>query len=597
MKQPTTATNDSAAPPPERKIYIPPSRRNPPEKSTVDSTVESKGFSQPTRTMGGDEPRKYSGGQRRDRDWGSSFGDFRQRDSRSVPSLWATRGDRRYYKEDELKVFDSVKTRTQAGINFGSYDNIPVQLTGRQSTTLQPVEDFESGIHEMLMPNVRRVNYTKPTPIQKHSISVILAGRDLMACAQTGSGKTAAFLLPIVTRMLNTGPPDAVVPSGTYSMKFALPVCLVLSPTRELAVQTYTEARKFIFNTGVRCVCLYGGNEVYKQLIDLDRGCDICVATPGRLSDLIDRRKVGLHCVAYLVLDEADRMLDMGFAPQIRAIVDHSHMPKTSRQTVMFSATFPKEIQQLAKDFLNDYIYLAVGRVGSTNEFIRQRLVYADQDQKPKYLIKLLRESGQGLVLIFVETKRRADMIEGMLLREDFRAVNIHGDRSQQDREEALRLFKSGERPILVATDVAARGLDINNITHVINCDLPTNIDDYVHRIGRTGRAGNVGIATSLVNEANRPILKDLLALLQESNQEVPSWFQKLVSSMAFSSGTQYSRRGGGQGGKYSRSFGSRDVRGNTETATYNHGNRFKSHGNQPAAPKSNFTEFEDDWW
>ncbi|XP_955172.1 DEAD-box family (RNA) helicase, putative [Theileria annulata] len=522
--------------------------------------------------------------------------------SGKVPTLWAIRGDRRYYEEKESEVFEP-KNRMSTGINFNSYDNIPVQMTGHESGSIKPIEEFDTSVHSKLVPNIRKVNYTKPTPIQRHSIPVILAGRDLMACAQTGSGKTAAFLLPIVTSMLRTGPPKQPSLGPLYNSRVALPVCLVLSPTRELAVQTYTESRKFNFGTGIRTVVLYGGSEVRRQLIELERGCDICVATPGRLTDLVERRKIVFSCIKYLVLDEADRMLDMGFSPQIKSILSHPTMTsnvdnsdrvrggsdsrvssirgegrstkdsvrdsmetplgvkedpfgaggttslggadtvtgdtvkekKILRQTVMFSATFPKEIQQLAREFLNDYIYLAVGRVGSTNEFIKQRLLYADQDQKIKYLIKLLKDNTNlgGLVLIFVETKKRADLIEGYLLSENFKAVNIHGDRSQEDREKALSLFKAGVRPIMVATDVAARGLDISNITHVINCDLPTNIDDYVHRIGRTGRAGNIGIATSLVNESNRPILKDLLLLLQESNQEIPIWFKKLVNTIS----------------------------------------------------------------
>lgn len=251
-------------------------------------------------------------------------------------------------------------------------------------------------------------------------------------------------------------------------------------------------------------------------------------------------------------------MLDMGFLPQIRSIVDDFDLPpcppppgvrteegpQQGRQTIMFSATFPKEIQMLAKDFMQDYIYLAVGRVGSTNEFIRQRLLYADEDQKIKLLVNLLRETEKGLVIVFVETKKKADMIEDYLLHDDFPAISIHGDRTQEEREDALRHFKSGKRPILVATDVAARGLDISNVKHVINYDLPSNIDDYVHRIGRTGRAGNLGLATSFVNEQNRPILRDLLHLLEESNQEVPSFLHPLVVSC-----TSSSMRLGGRGG------------------------------------------------
>ncbi|EDO05781.1 DEAD/DEAH box helicase family protein [Babesia bovis T2Bo] len=603
-------TEADGAPKPTKSVYVPPSRRNKVDGSGSNSSAFSMGSRGPPRPVRnfnddgrrnildssglGDNSNQYP---RRERFGERSFAG--NRDHGSYPSPWATRDGRRYIRESEKEVFGEMDTCTHAGINFGSYENIPVEITGNQSQSIKPVEDFENGIHELLMVNILRVNYTKPTPIQKHSIPVIMAGRDLMACAQTGSGKTAAFLLPICTAMLKTGPPASRPMQSSYHSRQALPVCLVLSPTRELAMQTFTEARKFIYNTGIRAVVLYGGGEVRRQLYELERGCDICVATPGRLTDILERNRIGLHCVSYLVLDEADRMLDMGFAPQIRQVVEHSSMPQEGRQTVMFSATFPKEIQQLARDFLRDYLYLAVGRVGSTNEFIRQRLLYADQEQKLHYLVKLLRENTNGLVLIFVETKRRADMIESYLLKENFMAVNIHGDRSQQDREEALRLFKTGERPILVATDVAARGLDINNITHVINCDLPANIDDYVHRIGRTGRAGNVGVATSLVSEKDRSILKDLLALLEEANQEVPQWFEKLVASHPHSGGGRdYGKRA--SGGRMSRPFASRDVRAHPETVTYNQGNRGggrSTHGFSQPSKGPGSQDHDDDWW
>ncbi|KAL8452483.1 hypothetical protein Emed_001340 [Eimeria media] len=485
---------------------------------------------------------------------------------------WDVRDGRVYRPEKEEEVFSSDKQQS-TGIKFDAYDKVPVELKGRGSERILAVESFlEVGckFSPLLMENVARVNYNRPTPIQKNSIPTILSGRDLMACAQTGSGKTAAFLYPIIAQMLQVGPPP--LPAGeraaTCSYRRSVyPVCLVLSPTRELAMQIYQEARKFQFGTGIRTVPVYGGSQIKRQLVDLDSGCDICVATPGRLADVLERRKIRLALVRYLVLDEADRMLDMGFLPQIKSIVDDFDLPPCpppgaraeegppqGRQTIMFSATFPKEIQMLAKDFMHDYIYLAVGRVGSTNEFIRQRLLYADEDQKIKLLVNLLREGEKGLVIVFVETKKKADMIEDYLLQEAFPAISIHGDRTQEEREDALRHFKSGHRPILVATDVAARGLDISNVKHVINYDLPSNIDDYVHRIGRTGRAGNLGLATSFVNEMNRPILRDLLNLLEEANQEVPSFLHPLVvsctaSSMRLGGRGGFGRMGSGAGG------------------------------------------------
>lgn len=475
---------------------------------------------------------------------------------------WDVRDGRIYKPDREGDIFSPEKQQS-TGIKFDAYDKVPVEMKGRGADHILPVESFQEvgcKFSPLLMENVSRVNYNRPTPIQKNSIPTILAGRDLMACAQTGSGKTAAFLYPIIAQMLQTGPPPLPGNERTDTSSYrrsVYPICLVLSPTRELAMQIYQEARKFQFGTGIRTVPVYGGSQIKRQLMDLDSGCDICVATPGRLADVLERRKIRLALVRYLVLDEADRMLDMGFLPQIKSIVDDFDLPPcpspgshtedgsaTGRQTIMFSATFPKEIQMLAKDFMHDYIYLAVGRVGSTNEFIRQRLLYADEDQKTKLLVNLLRESEKGLVIVFVETKKKADMIEDYLLDGNFPAISIHGDRTQQEREDALRHFKSGRRPILVATDVAARGLDISNVKHVINYDLPSNIDDYVHRIGRTGRAGNLGLATSFVNEQNRPILRDLLHLLEEANQEVPGFLHPLALSC-----TSSSMRLGGRGG------------------------------------------------
>ncbi|OEH80495.1 hypothetical protein cyc_06910 [Cyclospora cayetanensis] len=523
--------------------------------------------------------------------WGGGSGGRPLRPSQTGTG-WDVRDGRMYRPEREDDVFSPEKQQS-TGIKFDCYDKVPVELKGRGAERIIPVESFQEvgcKFSPLLMENVSRVNYNRPTPIQKNSIPTILAGRDLMACAQTGSGKTAAFLYPIIAQMLQMGPPSlpASERGGTSSYRRSVyPVCLVLSPTRELAMQIYQEARKFQFGTGIRTVPVYGGSQIKRQLMDLDAGCDICVATPGRLADVLERRKIRLALVRYLVLDEADRMLDMGFLPQINSIVDDFDLPPCpsgvsavagegpvqGRQTIMFSATFPREIQMLAKDFMNDYIYLAVGRVGSTNEFIRQRLLYADEDQKIKLLVNLLRESEKGLVIVFVETKKKADMIEDYLLNETFPAISIHGDRTQEEREDALRHFKSGHRPILVATDVAARGLDISNVKHVINYDLPSNIDDYVHRIGRTGRAGNLGLATSFVNEQNRPILRDLLHLLEEANQEIPSFLHPLVVSCTSSSMRLGGRGGFGRmGGGSSRMGGSSGTFGNRAAGSYSIG-------------------------
>ena len=286
-------------------------------------------------------------------------------------------------------------------------------------------------------------------------MSIIANGRDLMACAQTGSGKTAAFLVPILNLIFSQGHVANYVLIN--KRKKLLPQSLVLAPTRELALQIYEEARKFAYRSRVRPCVVYGGADIKNQMRDLDMGCHILVATPGRLVDLHERGKIGLEHVTYLVLDEADRMLDMGFEPQIRDIVERRDMPGIGlRQTMMFSATFPKEIQMLARDFLNNYIFLAVGRVGSTSVMITQRLEWVEENEKRSFLIDLLRTDPNALTLVFVETKRGADELERYLQHENYPAISIHGDKSQAEREEALRAFRSARRPILVATAVAA---------------------------------------------------------------------------------------------------------------------------------------------
>jgi len=444
----------------------------------------------------------------------------------------------------EKRLFGDVKN---TGINFDKYEDIPVETSGNEIP--EPVTKFsELEVHELLKLNIQLAGYEKPTPVQKHAVTISLGGRDLMACAQTGSGKTAAFLFPMIHLLMTSKLPQPPKPSSGFSRRRkAYPYALILAPTRELATQIHQEAEKFTYRTGLRPVVIYGGADIRQQFRELDRGSDIIVATPGRLVDMLERGSVSLSLAHYLVLDEADRMLDMGFEPQIRQIVEETDMPKESRQTSMFSATFPKEIQMLAQSFLNDYIFLAVGRVGSATENITQRIEYVEEHEKRERLMKILPEC-DGLTLIFVETKRNADALEDWLLREGINATSIHGDRSQGQREQALAMFRCGRCPILVATSVAARGLDIPNVSHVINYEMPNVIDDYIHRIGRTGRAGHKGTAIAFIDE-NCKVLRELYDKLLETKQDVPSWFEKIVQSQGYW-GSGRGRGGGGGGGK-----------------------------------------------
>ncbi|XP_057191946.1 DEAD-box helicase 3 X-linked a isoform X5 [Triplophysa rosa] len=453
---------------------------------------------------------------------------------------------------------------SNTGINFEKYDDIPVEATGTDSPVhIDSFHDVDMG--EIIMGNIALSRYTRPTPVQKYAIPIIKSKRDLMACAQTGSGKTAAFLLPVLSQIYTEGPGEALQATkastqqenGKYVRRKQYPISLVLAPTRELALQIYDEARKFAYRSRVRPCVVYGGADIGQQIRDLERGCHLLVATPGRLVDMMERGKIGLDHCNYLVLDEADRMLDMGFEPQIRRIVEQDTMPtKGARQTMMFSATFPKEIQILARDFLEEYIFLAVGRVGSTSENITQKVVWVEENDKRSFLLDLLNATGKdSLTLVFVETKKGADALEDFLYHEGYACTSIHGDRSQRDREEALSQFRSGRCPIMVATAVAARGLDISNVKHVINFDLPSDIEEYVHRIGRTGRVGNLGLATSFYNDKNSNITKDLLDILVEAKQEVPSWLENLAYEH------QHKSTSRGRPKRFSGGFGARDYR------------------------------------
>jgi ATP-dependent RNA helicase DDX3X len=332
---------------------------------------------------------------------------------------------------------------------------------------------------------------------------------------------------------------------------------------------------------------VYGGADVHQQIRQIERGCDLLSATPGRLVDLIERGRISLANVKYLVLDEADRMLDMGFEPQIRRIVQGEDMPSTSdRQTLMFSATFPRDIQILARDFLEDYVFLSVGRVGSTSENITQKIEYVEDTDKRSVLLDLIAsEPPGGLTLVFVETKRMADILSDFLLSHRLPATSIHGDRTQREREMALHTFRTGRTSILVATAVAARGLDIPNVTHVINYDLPSDIDDYVHRIGRTGRAGNTGVSTAFFNRGNKNIVRDLVELLREANQEIPQWLEGIAHETTFGSGGYRGRGGRGRG----RATGNRDYRSPNSGGYGGYGNRGGGGPSYGGGPSSSY--------
>jgi ATP-dependent RNA helicase RhlE len=340
-----------------------------------------------------------------------------------------------------------------------------------------------------LLQAVGAAGYTEPTPIQKQAIPHVLAGRDLLGCAQTGTGKTAAFALPILHRLL-----DAKPRQGRPAIR-----ALVLAPTRELAAQIGASFGQYGGRSALRHSVVFGGVGKRPQVEALRRGFDVLVATPGRLLDLMNDGEVSLAHVRHFVLDEADRMLDMGFIDDVRRIT--KALPK-ERQTLLFSATMPREIQELADRILVDPVRVAVDRIGSTVEPTSQSVYLVESKKKVDLLLTLLQRDAEiDRALVFTRTKRGADRLARKLTQAGVATAALHGNKSQNARERALDGFKRGKTRVVVATDVAARGIDVKELSHVVNFDLPADPESYVHRVGRTGRAGLTGVALSLCSE------------------------------------------------------------------------------------------------
>src|SRR5580765_2038553 len=349
-----------------------------------------------------------------------------------------------------------------------------------------------------------QLGYTEPTPIQKQAIPVLLQGGDIIACAETGTGKTAAFLLPILQLLGNNkGKPGTRV--------------LVLSPTRELANQTEAFCRKFA-PKGITCTAIIGGAGYKRQMDSLRRGANLIIATPGRLIDFMDQGLINFSSLTHLVLDEADRMLDMGFLPSIKRIVK---VIPAKRQTLFFSATMSPEIEHIAYAMLKDPTFIEVSPRGKAAGTIEQTAYPVAQQSKMPLLLDLLDKEDFDRVLVFTRTKRGADRLAHILEKRSHKSNRIHGDRSQSQREAALLSFKQGHTNVLVATDVAARGIDIDSVSHVINYDIPEAPEDYVHRIGRTGRAGNKGRAITLFTIAEEHSMRAIERLTGESVERI----------------------------------------------------------------------------
>ena len=356
-----------------------------------------------------------------------------------------------------------------------------------------------------ILKTLKTEGYTQPTPIQEEAIPPILHGKDLLGCAQTGTGKTAAFAIPILQILFN----EQRTVNKTNAIK-----ALILTPTRELAIQIGESFTAYGKNMGLKNSVIFGGVSQNAQTDALKKGVDILIATPGRLLDLMNQKYINLHHIKLFVLDEADRMLDMGFARDVKKII--AQLPEI-RQTLLFSATMPQEISKLADSILINPVKVAVTPVSSTVDIIEQAVYFVEKKDKKSLLIHLLKNKSIVSALVFSRTKHGADKITKDLVKARINAQAIHGNKSQNARQIALNNFKTKETRVLVATDIAARGIDVEELSHVINFDVPNVPETYVHRIGRTGRAGLGGVALSFCDEEEKAYLKDIEKLISKS--------------------------------------------------------------------------------
>ncbi|KAI1726293.1 DEAD/DEAH box helicase domain-containing protein [Ditylenchus destructor] len=392
----------------------------------------------------------------------------------------------------------------------------------------RPVFEFEESTFPETIQRILYTKYSKPTAIQSICWPVALSGRDMISIARTGSGKTLGYLLSGIAHTLHQ-------PAKQYPEEG--PTVIILLPTRELAQQVEDVARDYCNMCDLGLACVFGGVSKSEQEKQFQKGIDICVATPGRLLGFAEDRIVSLQRCSYLVLDEADRMLDMGFEQQIRKIIEQI---RPDRQTLMFTATWPKEVRALAMEFQTDPVFINIGSMEiHANHNIRQNVDVIEENYKPDRLIQLLSEFGQQSnckTIIFVGTKYKADSLFNNMRRVGWPVLSIHGDKSQSERDYVMKEFREGRAPILLATEVAARGLDVIDVKYVINYDYPKGAEDYVHRIGRTARHDRTGVSYTFFTSRDSPKAKDLIAVLREANQYVPPELVQLANSVPNSS-------------------------------------------------------------
>ncbi|GFR93039.1 pre-mRNA-processing ATP-dependent RNA helicase PRP5 [Elysia marginata] len=396
-------------------------------------------------------------------------------------------------------------------------------ITVRGKNCPKPIRTWaQCGVSKKIMEALRKHNYEKPTPIQSQAIPAVMSGRDIIGIAKTGSGKTLAFVLPMIRHIMDQPPLE----EGDG------PIAILMIPTRELALQITTECKKFTKTHGLKVVCVYGGTGISEQIAELKRGCEIIVCTPGRMIDMLtanNGRVTNLRRVTYIVLDEADRMFDMGFEPQVMKIIDNV---RPDRQTVMFSATFPRQMEALARRILNKPIEVQVGGRSVVCKDVTQNVIVIEEDKKFFKLLELLGiYSPQGSVLVFVDKQEHADDLMKDLLKHSYTCLSLHGGIDQYDRDSIIHDFKTGTIKLMVATSVAARGLDVKELILVVNFDCPNHYEDYVHRCGRTGRAGNRGFAYTFVTPEQGRYVNDIIKALELSGSSVPEELTQMFES------------------------------------------------------------------
>ncbi|EFY97090.1 DEAD-like helicases superfamily protein [Metarhizium robertsii] len=442
----------------------------------------------------------------------------------------------------ELELFGDPETRhDRAGLDFSKIEQISVEQEG--PVRIQPLRTFkDAALHPVMAENIKLMGYDAPTPIQKYTIPSMLQGHDVIGIAQTGSGKTAAYLIPILSKLMGKAkklaaprPNPATYREGIDAVT-AEPLVLVVAPTRELAVQIFNEARKFCYRSMLRPCVVYGGLPTAQQISLLSKGCDILVGTPGRLVDFISRPHIlTLRRLKYMIIDEADEMLDSDWNDELSQVLSGGEQDEGNVKYGLFSATFPKAARDLAKDHLSAaHVRFRVGRAGSTTENIKQVILATERDEKRDTLLRLLNQMTGVRTIIFANSRREVDNLDDFLYNMGLPVTSMHSERTQKEREAALRSFRAGQAPILIATGVTARGIDVRNVMHVINYDLPSmehgGIEEYTHRIGRTGRIGHRGLATSFFDPVNDDSMGSVLTrTLLETKQEVPEFLQVYV--------------------------------------------------------------------